>query len=235
MPASLDGLSLVGVNRSLYRNVVSLRISQDLFDDLSDDPSAQAAAISIELETKPRAYRSSQPIIERPFEEAEFVSAILYPFEPGHWSESRFSRGAFGVWYGSEDMDTTIYETVYHWRNGLLADAGWERLKGVSMERRVHRVSCSTHLINLTEQTERWPELRSNDYTFCQRLGSQASKEGQPGFWTPSARCNGDNAVLFTPDTLTAPATVCYLTYTLDANGVNVSREREQLYLRVCP
>lgn len=237
MAISLDGLSLVSINRSLFRNVVTTRVSQNLFDDLTDDTAAQTAATSIEIASKPwtyQSYQSQQPVIHRPFEEAEFLSAIIYPFVPDHWSASRFSRGDFGVWYGSKELETTIHETVYHWRSGLLADAGWEHLDNVSMERRVHRVECATHLIDLTQQIERWPALRSNDYAFCQDLGDQVNNEGHPGLWTRSARCGGVNAVLFAPAPLFSPTTVCYLTYVLDAEGVSVYRDQQEVYLRLC-
>lgn len=233
MTVSLDGLALVRIDRPLFRNVVTARVSQDLFDDLSDEPAAWQAAISLEVASKPWPYESRQPVVDRPFEEAEFLSAVMYPFEPGHWSASRFSRGDFGVWYGSKDMDTTIHETVYHWRQGLLADAGWDDLDGVAMERRMHRVNCATHLIDLTNQVERWPDLRSNDYAFCHDIGNQVHEEGHPGLWTCSARCEGSNAALFTPKPLSAPGTVCFLTYVIEGAGVSVYRDQQERYLRL--
>lgn len=233
MTVSLDGLTLVRIDRPLFRNVVTARVSQDLFDDLSNDPVAWQAAISLEVASKPWPYESRQPVVDRPFEEAEFLSAVMYPFEPDHWSASRFSRGDFGVWYGSRELDTTIHETVYHWRQGLLADAGWDDLDGVAMERRVHHVSCATHLIDLTKQVERWPNLRSNDYTFCHEIGSQIHAEGHPGVWTCSARCEGSNAALFTPKPLSTPGTVCFLTYVVEDAGVSVYRDQQERYLRL--
>lgn len=221
--AALGGLELVDIDRDLYRNIVSLRHSQNLFDDLSDDPSDWEAAIRLETGHKPRHYESSDPVIHRPFEEAEFNAAIQYPFD--HWSHSRFSQGHFGVWYGSETLETTVHESVHHWRQGLLADAGWQDLEGVAVERRVHLVYCHAALIDLLPKAKAWPALTSNDPANCQALGERLHHEGHPGLWTPSARCSGTNAAVFTPRVLSKPRTHCYLTYRLEGGRVLVQRE----------
>jgi hypothetical protein len=228
---SLDGLTLLEVGQDICRNIVSLRESQHLFDDLSDDPADWQAAISLEIAHKPSHYESNQPAIDRPFEEAEFISAIRFPFD--NWSQSRFSRGQFGVWYGSPELETTVHETVYHWRNGLLADAGLENYEGVSIERRVHLVRCSGALINLTPRIDEWPQLRANDYAPCQALGERLHREGHPGLWTPSARCTGINAAVFTPRILSNPRTQCYLTYQIREGKVEVWRDSERVLLTI--
>ena len=136
----LDGLTLKEIRQDLFRNIISTRQSQDLFDDLSDDPDDWHTAIHLEMAFKPPHYESNQPIIDRPFEEAAYLEAIQFPFD--HLGESRFSKGTFGVWYGSEQLETTIHETVYHWKEGCLKDAGCDSLDNVSVERRVHLVHC---------------------------------------------------------------------------------------------
>lgn len=233
MTVSLDGLVLVEVKRELYRNIVSLRETQHLFDDLTNDPVDWQAAQQVEMDSKPLPYKSPQPIIDRPFEEAEFLDAIQHPFEAGNWASSRFSRGNYGVWYGSKEVQTTVHETVFHWRQGLLADSGWEDREGVVIERRIHKVRCDTHLIDLTLMATRWLELRSDNYDFCQELGSVVQEEGHPGLWTPSARCDGTNAVLFTPDPLSDPTVHCYLTYVTRQNDVAVYRSGKRSWMIV--
>ena len=228
---SLDGVRLHELNQDLLRNIVSLRVSQDLFDDLSDEPSDWQAAINLELAFKPAQFESPQPVIDRPFEDAAFVAAIQFPFD--HWSQSRFSRGQFGVWYGSEKLETTVHETVYHWRNGLLADAGWAEREGVSVERRVYQVYCAGALIDLQPKADSWPELRANDYSACQALGERLHREGHPGLWTPSARCGGMNAAVFRAALLSNPRALCYLTYRLEGGAVKVYRNPEQLLMTV--
>lgn len=228
---SLDGLKLIEINQDLYRNIVSLRISQDLFDDLSDDPADWKAAVDLEMLHKPIQYESQNPVINRPFEDAEFISAIQFPFD--NWSQSRFSRGQFGIWYGSPELETTIYETVHHWRNGFLADTGLENMEGISVERRVHQVYCSSAIIDLLPKKIDWPELRSGNYTHCQTLGEKLHREGHPGLWTPSARCNGTNAAMLVPRVLSNPRTHCYLTYCIEGGGVTIKRDLHSTLLRI--
>lgn len=226
---SLSGLTLLDINKDLYRNIVSLRESQDLFDDLSADPADWQTAIELEASCKPPQYESRQPVIDRPFEDAEFVSAVHFPFD--NWSQSRFSRGQFGVWYGCPELETTIFETVYHWRSGLLADAGLENCEGISIERRVHLVHGRGALINLLPQSPEWPELCADNYAPCQSLGERIHLEGHPGLWTPSARSAGVNAAIFTPRILSNPRTHCYLTYRIENGVVAVRRDPKQVLL----
>lgn len=218
----LDGLPVKQVEGDLFRNIVSLRQSQDLFDDLSDDAEDWEAAIDLEMACKPGQFSSMQPIIDRPFEESNFFEAIQFPFE--RFNASRFSRGHFGVWYGSETLNTTVHETAHHWVNGLLRDAGYDDIQGVSIERRVHLVQCHGTLINLMPVKHEWPELRSNDYSACQSLGARLHEQNFPGLWTPSARCDGANAAILTPRLLSYPRHYCHLTYWLQGDEIMVWR-----------
>ena len=127
-------LTLADVHQDVARNIVSPRESQDLFDDLTEDPAEWLLAQRVEDEVKPPPYRSRTPLIDRPFEDAEWFNAIAWPFK--NWQASRFSDGTFGVWYGSESVETTVYESAYHWYKGLLSDAGYERYV-VMAERKV--------------------------------------------------------------------------------------------------
>ena len=228
---SLEGLPLKEVRQDLYRNIVSLRESEDLYDDLSDSPGDWQAAVDLEASFKPPHYESHQPVIDRPFDEAALFDAIQFPFD--NLGESRFSRGHFGVWYGSEDLETTIYETVYHWRNRLLADAGYQDIDGVGMERRVHLVRCDAALINLTHMTTEWPELTGDNYAPCQTLGDNIHQQGHPGLWTRSARSARNNAAVFTPRVLSNPRISCYLSYRLEAGSVSVYRAPGEVLLIV--
>ena len=41
---------------------------------------------------------------------------ISYSFDSAHWQATRFSDGTtYGLWYGSLDVATTVYETAWHW------------------------------------------------------------------------------------------------------------------------
>jgi hypothetical protein len=229
MDALFNELPLRDWHGDLFRNIVSLRHSENLFDDLSTAPAAQAMALQLELRFKPLTFESSQPIIDRPFEEATYDEAIGYPFT--HWCESRYSDGRFGVWYGTDALITSIHETVYHWRQGFLADAGWENIE-VSIERRVHWVRCDVALINLQTRVLDYPSLIDpHSYHFTQAIGRRLHHEGHPGLLTQSARCDGAVFALFTPRVLSNPRVQFYLTYRIAGERVEIRRQEGEVMM----
>ena len=231
MDAIFAGLKIADTHSDLYRNIVSLRSQEDLYDDLSDDPNDWQRAIELELKTQPATYISHTPIIHRPFEEAAWDEAIGFPFR--EWSRSRYSDGSFGVWYGSDTIDTTIHETVHHWRNTLLADAGFSAA-GIKIERRVHLVRCDAVLMDLRSLATLHPMLiNTNDYTVTHQVGGRLHREGHPGLVTASARCPGDVYAVLNPAVLSNPRSNCYLTYTTTEHGVDVERVPGELLLTV--
>jgi hypothetical protein len=64
---------LADVHQDLARSIKSIRVSQNLFDDLSDDPADWEIAQQHELATKPHTYASPATLIDRPFEEADWL------------------------------------------------------------------------------------------------------------------------------------------------------------------
>ena len=221
--ALFDGLALADVHASLVRNIVSLRISQDLFDDLSSDPQHQRSAIALERTTKPAPFVSAQPVIDRPFEEARWNDAIGYPFK--HWMQSRYSDGTFGVWYGADTLETSVHETVHHWRAGLLRDAGYNQA-GIVIQRKVYDVRCDAALVDLRQKLASYPALiASDDYTLTHQVGAKLHHEGHPGLLARSARWpSGEIAAILNPGVLTGPQLSCFLTYRTTASGVDVER-----------
>ena len=215
---------LADIHQDVARNIVSLRESQDLFDDLTDDPAAWLLAQKVEDEVKPPPYSSRKPIIDRPFEDAQWFNAIQWPFK--HWQASRFSDGSFGVWYGSESVETTVYESAYHWYRGLLSDAGFEQM-AVIAERKVYWVACNAALLDFRQAAETQPDLlHPSDYTFCQAVGSRIHREGHPGMLTPSVRRPaGENLAIFNPAVLSNPRHNCQLTYRLEGGQIVVEKQ----------
>ena len=59
-------LSLADVHQDVIRNIVSIRESQDLFDDLSDRPDEWALAQQVEDQVRPPPYRSGIAIPIQP-------------------------------------------------------------------------------------------------------------------------------------------------------------------------
>lgn len=223
MHVVFEQLTLVDIHQDVSRNIVSLCESQDLFDDLTQDSTEWLLAHRVEEEVKPLTYRSRTPIIDRPFEDAEWFSAITWPFE--NWRSSRFSDGSYGVWYGSESVETTVYESVFHWYKGLLSDAGFDRA-GVIAERKVYKVACAAALLDFRKLVDAHTDLRHRtDYTFCQSVGSRIHREGHPGLLMQSVRRpQGENMAIFNPNILSNPRDYCQLRYRLEATQVVVEK-----------
>ncbi|MBU3694944.1 MAG: RES domain-containing protein [Rhodocyclaceae bacterium] len=213
-----SGIALADVHEDMARNIVSLRHNRNLFDDLSSDPTHWALAQRVEDAVKPPADRSVAPIIHRPLEDADWFGAIDWPFR--NWRESRYSDGSFGVWYGSESVETTVYESAYHWYDSLLGDAGYTDVP-VSAERRVWWVACDAALLDLRPAAPAHPGLlHPSDYSYAQQVGARIHREGHPGLLTRSARrADGCNAVIFRPGALSTPRQACYLTYRLQPSA----------------
>ena len=212
-----------------YRTIVSLRSSIDVFADLVSHARDARVLVEHELATKPTT--AAAPIISRPFEETPLYDAIreaiAWPFE--HPCRSRYSDGTFGVWYGARSLETSIRETVHHFRRNTLASAAATRSRvPIAQDRRVHLVHCSAMLIDLRASCERDPRLLDpNDYTFCQALGAQLRAASQPGVLTHSARHEaGEVTGVFERAALSDPRDVCYLTYILDPVSGRVDVER---------
>lgn len=232
MDALFDGIKTTDFHDDTHRNIVSLRESENLFDDLTDSPEGWRSAIDLETETKPRTYVSHQPIIDRPFEDAAYNEAIDYPFE--NWTATRYSNGSFGVWYGTDTLETGIYETVHHWRKGLLEDAGWSEVEGIIGERKVYNVRCDAALLNLIPKLVKFPSLTDpENYDYTHQVGMRMHHEGYPGLISCSARCEGEIYAIFNPQMLSNPRQMCFLTYRIESGSVIVERQPGEILLQI--
>jgi hypothetical protein len=223
-------LTLTDVHCNVIRNIVSIGTSQDLFDDLTSNPAEWALAQQVEDEVKPPPYQSRTPLIHRPFEDAQWFNAIGWPFR--HWQASRFSDGSFGVWYGCDSVETSVYETAYHWFSRFLTDAGFETEKVVG-ERKLYEVACDAALINLRPLAGRYAGLiHKTDYGYTQSVGARLHREGHPGLVTMSMRhAPGKNYVVFNPAVLSNPRHHCQLTYRLDGQHLVVEKQPGVVWL----
>lgn len=210
------------LNEDTMRNIVSLRESINLFDELSDDPEDQAVAIQVELETKKDIYPSTPATIHKGF---IYNTAISYPYLTRPFLDTRFGDGSYGVWYGSLDLVTTIYETAYHMFNAILSTEDYPNI--VKQERAVFTVHCRGILIDLTGNADKYPDMVSNDYSFCNLIGKKLQKEGHPGILYASARSDGVNLAVFNPQILSNPRKHCFLTYIFSTGDKKVRIERE--------
>jgi hypothetical protein len=195
----------------LVRNIQTIRVSQDLFDDLSDDAGAQAVAIAAEAAGR---IPSDAPLITRPF---DYGTVITFPFANFNGHGTRFSDGLrYGVWYGSLELETTVYETVYH-RHRFLQDSFAAEDRPVHSERRVFDVRCDAILLDLRGKETAEPALLDRQsYAFTQPLGAYLQAQGSNGLLVKSARCQGMNAAIFRAEALSRVRDLCHLTYTMN-------------------
>ncbi|MGB5750212.1 MAG: RES family NAD+ phosphorylase [Desulfobacterales bacterium] len=215
-----------------YRNITTLRESEDLFDDLTDgDENASAIAAEAEMRVKDRSVLRDPKIIHRGFDYTR--SIIEYPFKNEPYLFTRFGDGTYGVWYGSLEMKTTVFETGFHMLKAERAVEGLDEV--VVRERAVYRVKCRAILIDLRDKQKSFPELVADNYGFTRQIGQRMNREGHPGLLAPSSRYNGTNIVIFNPEVLSDPRLHCYLTYFFDPLTLNVRVERTvgRTWLRV--
>jgi hypothetical protein len=225
-------VGLIDIHNDLTRNIVSLRVSENLFDDLTDDVDAWQSAQQLELETKPKVFTNEAPVINRPFEESEWNMAIAFPFLNA--VQSRYSDGSYGVWYGAADLETTVFETVHHWKTKLLSDAEGFLKPGVSIERKVYLVRCDSALIDVRPVVKKFPKLIfPNDYTATHAIGRKMHHEGHPGLVSKSARCNGDVYAIFTRDVLSSARYTCFLTYVTTDKGVEIQKTQGKKWMMI--
>jgi hypothetical protein len=232
MESLFSHLALADVHGTLIRNIVSIRKSQDLFDDLTSNPDEWALAQQVEDAVKPPPYQSASPVIHRPFEDAQWFNAIGWPFK--HWQASRFSDGTFGVWYGCGSAETSVYETAYHWFHGFLSDAGFEK-EHVIGERQLYQVSCDAALVDLRKQVLKHAGLRHRtDYSYTQQVGARLHREGHPGLLTVSVRhAEGENYAVLNPVVLSNPQPHCKLTYRLQGQNITVEKQPGTAWMQI--
>lgn len=222
----------IAYNDDLIRNIKSIRVSQDLYDDLVETPEENRVAIAAEVRLR---MPSAQPAITRPF---DYGTVITYSFDSGHWQETRFSDGhRYGVWYGATDIRTTVYETVFHWHRFLM-DSFPDLDVEVLGERRLFNVRCDALLVDLRGCEREAPQLVSRtSYAFTQQLGRYLVDQQQNGLLFPSARCQGTNAAVFNAARLSNVRDRLYLTYRYSpsARRVNVERTPGRAWLTISP
>ena len=217
----------------LMRNIKGIRVSQDLFDDLARPGGEQRADLDVAIAAESATrIPSPAPLITRPF---DYGTVITYPFAPHNWHATRYSEGLeYGVWYGALEIETTVFETLYHWHRFVTDSFSLDR--EIVGERRVFQVRCEAILIDLRAADE--PRLVDrNDYSFTHQLGRYLWKRAQSGLLAPSARAPGTCAAIFRAEALSDVRDVCYLTYRIKVTEdiATVERNPGQAWLEVRP
>ncbi|HEX2828363.1 MAG TPA: RES family NAD+ phosphorylase [Burkholderiales bacterium] len=224
--------SAVDYHGDLARNIKTIRESQALFDDLSADAADWSVAIAAESQDY---IASAAPLVTRPF---DYGAVITYPFVPHHWQQTRFSDGLhYGVWYGSLEMETTVPESIYHWRR-FIDDSFKGEDREIVGERRVFDVRCDAIVMDLRGGEARFPQLVDRaSYAYTHALGRYLHDQSQSGVLVRSARGPGDNAAILRPQVLSSVRDRCYLTYVTNPtrDEVVVRRQNGRAWMTVRP
>ncbi len=115
---------------------------------------------------------------------------------------SRFSNGDWPVFYTAIGRETAEKESSYHYGRKAAGDPLARRPVHYS----IVRCAFKGEAIDLLRKLRDWPELISDNYTFCNGLGKEAHDMGLGGFLSPSARNPGGTTVqAFLPATLSSP------------------------------
>lgn len=223
--------TILDYSNDVFRNIPSIKPTQNLFDDLSDDVTNWEAANNLEIATH-NPIENSQ-LIQRGFEYSE-NTFIDYPFE--NLTLSRFSDGQTPCWYSSERLETTIYETVYHFVKGVKDSIeAFLGEKIIRVDRRVAKTSCIGLAIDLSSKAKEYPWLIDPiNYSSCQEIGKRIAKEGHPLLRVKSARdADGINIVAFKSNVLSNVREHCYLMYSLDLDNGEVTVARGEAVIMV--
>jgi len=201
-----------------FRNITSLRRSEDLFDDLADDAAGRDAALAADLRMRPGA----PGVIERGL---AYSQAIAWPFASDSAVASRYGDGTVRVWYGALEEDTALAETCWHQLRQLRAIEGVTT--PVIRYRAVYRVQAHGLFLELRGKERAHPELLDEDYAATQAVGKHAAAQGLPGALYPAARWpDGSCLAAFRADPLSDPTLLYYLTYHIDPVADTVQVER---------
>jgi len=216
----------------LVRNIKTIRESQDLFDDLSSDPRDRAVAVAAEAEER---MPTQAAVITRPF---DYGTVLSHSFDPANWQATRYNDARrFGVWYGAVEVETTVYETVFHWHRFLM-DSYPAEDRLITGERRVFEVRCDALLIDLRGKEAVFPDLvNRTSYAFTQALGNFLVDQGANGVLVRSARCEGINGAIFQRERLSNVRDRMFLTYRCNParDFCSIERAHGQEWLQITP
>lgn len=128
------------------------------------------------------------------------ITGIMGPFL--RCSESRFSEGDYGVWYGCGDERTALAETVYHYRE-FMQSTDRTRTQPASSEYEglLVKIDCELHDVNTV------PKARDPvDYRHSRKIGARLRGADSNGVMWNSVRHPGGQCVgLFWPAAVGRP------------------------------
>ncbi len=212
-----------------YRNIYTIKSSQDLFDDLvnpEDRPVLQTwdnATSQIQHTVAPK---------ERVFQYGNTAETICV-FEKTNWRRGRFGDGTkYGVWYGALEKETSVLEALYWVYKNAKEDIA-ASARPIVIDRRMLKAQIATNsAIDLRPYSDVHSQLTSENYTFCQELGAHAVQNEIDLFLAPSARNPGGTCVpVFSPSAIKSDRTIYYIHFSFSNLGeVQITTDEDQIF-----
>lgn len=174
----------------VYRNFATSIESQDVMDDLCEDPAKREIFKGLFYTPSEKPLKSP---VERVLEKSEdqiSQEEIDKRFNPAHWYASRYSDGTWAALYAAESEETALQEALFH----MMEFYREELASGpISVQRRILSLQIqSDRAVDLTlEESLNAALLTSSDksgYPYCQGLARQALDSAAQLLRAPSAR-----------------------------------------------
>ncbi len=209
-----------------YRNVATIKDSQDLFDDLTGNPTHipllqkwadGTSGINHDVDAKERPFQYSLP-----------------EFKPEQWYRGRFGDGElYGVWYGALEKETSIEEALF-WQYRNFYKPMLQIVATFTVDRRMLEASVSSkRAMDLRELKASYSDLQHDtDYKFCHELGAHAIASSIDLYLTPSARKAGGTCVpIFNSKAITSTKTLYYLHFKFTDKGrVTITSDEDKVF-----
>ena len=195
----------------------------DLYERVSPDPSVWEALIAAEALMNPRLRDEAGEIRLVPPEErvsgpgASYVMAAFTHLNP---RGSRFSDGAYGVYYAARDLATAVAETAFHF--GRFASDSDDGARYEDMRVLAGRIDADFHdLADMADEAARAPLLDPDSYAASQPFAAALRAAGSSGLHYPSVRHQGGHCLAaFRPKVVGIPAQTKHLKYHWDGTAV---------------
>jgi len=206
-----------------HRLVMSHYPPINLYDDVADPRDWEALAAA-QAHTNPRIHEEIGDLSLVPPERrlsgdgASWVMAAFTHISPDR--TSRFSAGAYGVFYAADSLETALYEHSFHMGRFYARTA---EPPGLVSEVRQLIGSVNADLLDL--QRPGFEHLLDpEDYGLSQALADARRAEGSDGIVYPSVRDPGGACIAaFWPNVVTPPLQGDHLRYHWDGTQVTLA------------
>lgn len=206
-----------------WRIIASRYPPIDLFERLTADPAVWDALIALEQLTNPRVRDEVGDIALVPPNErvagpgASYVMASFTHINP---KGSRFSDGAYGVYYVASELDTAVAETVFHFENFARDSADPPRME--DMRVLVGAVVEEFDDVSALPEPQRSQILDPVSYGAAQAYARDLRLVGANGVAYPSVRRQGGECIgAFKPRAVGLPHQERHLKYRWNGDRVD--------------